>query len=173
MHKELGRDKKIITYCRSGHRSMAASILLCGLGFKDIYNLDGGILNWHYDLIKGIPEERPELITGKEGVGDILMLALMLEKGAFDFYSRAQEMIKDQQAVQAFQKLAGMEEKHIERLYVQYSQLLGEGTVPPLDQLKAEAGYMEGGITINEELIKIGETAANEAISNYLKNHEL
>ena len=67
-HAELERDKKIITYCRSGHRSMAASISLCGLGFENVYNLDGGILNWHYDVIKGIPEERPELITGKEDV---------------------------------------------------------------------------------------------------------
>nr|CBH39194.1 hypothetical protein BSM_26720 [uncultured archaeon] len=28
------------------------------LGFENVYNLDGEILNWHYDVIKGIPEER-------------------------------------------------------------------------------------------------------------------
>ena len=32
-HGELEKDKKIVTYCRSGHRSMGAAILLCGLGF--------------------------------------------------------------------------------------------------------------------------------------------
>jgi rhodanese-related sulfurtransferase len=32
-HSELEKDKKIFTYCRSGHRSMGAAILLCGLGF--------------------------------------------------------------------------------------------------------------------------------------------
>ena len=158
-HAELERDKKIITYCRSGHRSMAASISLCGLGFENVYNLDGGILNWHYDVIKGIPEERPELITGKEDVGDILMLALKLEKGAIDFYSKAQEKVRDKKAVQMFQKLAGWEEKHMERIYLQYSQLMGEDKLPPLERLKAELSsiYMEGGIKINEELIKIGE----------------
>ena len=31
------------------------------LGFKDVYNLDGGILNWHYEVIKGIPEERKHI----------------------------------------------------------------------------------------------------------------
>jgi len=39
-HAELERDKKIITYCRSGHRSMAANTLLCGLGFENVYNLN-------------------------------------------------------------------------------------------------------------------------------------
>ena len=28
-HGELEKDKKIIVYCRSGHRSMGAAILLC------------------------------------------------------------------------------------------------------------------------------------------------
>ncbi|NQE54980.1 Thiosulfate sulfurtransferase GlpE [ANME-1 cluster archaeon GoMg3.2] len=158
-HAELERDKKIITYCRSGHRSMAANTLLCGLGFENVYNLDGGILNWHYDVIKGIAEERPELITGNEDVCDILMLALKLEKGALDFYSKAQEKVRDKKAVQTFQKLAGWEEKHIEKIYVLYSKLMGEPKLPPLERLKAELSstYMEGGMKINEELIKIGE----------------
>ena len=28
------------------------------LGFENVYNLDGEILNRHYEVIKGIPEER-------------------------------------------------------------------------------------------------------------------
>jgi len=48
---ELDRSKKIIAYCRSGHRSMAAAIALCGLGFKGVHHLDGGILNWLYESI--------------------------------------------------------------------------------------------------------------------------
>jgi predicted sulfurtransferase len=31
------------------------------LGFENVYNLDGGILNWHYDVVKGIPEERKHI----------------------------------------------------------------------------------------------------------------
>jgi rhodanese-related sulfurtransferase/rubrerythrin len=154
-HEELDRDKQIITYCRSGHRGMAASILLCGLGFKRIYNLDGGMLNWHHEVIKGIPEERPELITGTEEVGDILMLALALEKGGFDFYTKAHETVKDQKAAEMFQTLARMEEQHMKRLYERYSQL-GQDMVPPIEQLKSEAGYMEGGIKISDKLVKLG-----------------
>jgi rhodanese-related sulfurtransferase/rubrerythrin len=155
---ELDRDKEIITYCRSGHRGMAASILLCGLGFKNLYNLDGGMLNWYHEVIKGIPEERPELITGTEEVGDILRLALSLEKGGFDFYTKAYETLKDQKAAQTFQTLAHMEARHIERLYERYSQLLGaSAAIPPIEQLKAKSGYMEGNIKIADELLKLGK----------------
>jgi rhodanese-related sulfurtransferase/rubrerythrin len=156
-HQELEKEKNIITYCRSGHRGMAASILLCGLGFKNIYNLDGGMLKWPYELVKGIPEERPELITGKEAMGDILKVALMLEQGAFDFYSKARELIKEQRAVEAFKNLAEMEAQHIERLSQHYSQLLGKGIEPPFEELKEGSDYMEGGLKITEELLKIGK----------------
>ena len=39
---------------RKGEMKLTCSIL----GFENVYNLDGEILNWHYDVIKGIPEER-------------------------------------------------------------------------------------------------------------------
>ena len=40
---ELDRSKKIIAYCRSGRRSMAAAIVLCGLGFEGVQHLGGGL----------------------------------------------------------------------------------------------------------------------------------
>lgn len=43
---ELSRDKKILVYCRSGHRSAQASEILVNNGFKQIYNMKGGITEW-------------------------------------------------------------------------------------------------------------------------------
>jgi rhodanese-related sulfurtransferase len=40
------KDKKIIVYCRSGNRSTSASRFLTSLGFKEVYNLQGGIRKW-------------------------------------------------------------------------------------------------------------------------------
>ena len=40
------KDQKVIVYCRSGRRSMLACQVLDQLGFKDTYNLEGGILAW-------------------------------------------------------------------------------------------------------------------------------
>ena len=164
---ELDRDKRIIPYCRSGHRSMAASTLLCGLGFSNVYNLNGGIRKWDYEVVKGTTEDK--LITGGEETFDVLIVALMLEKGALNFYTKAQKRVKDEKAAQVFQRLVAMEDTHLQRLYMRYSQLLWEmksflgasEELPSIDQLKDELStvYMEGGARINEELVKMGDPA--------------
>lgn len=40
------KEEEVIIHCRSGHRSMVACIVLEQLGFKNTYNLEGGILAW-------------------------------------------------------------------------------------------------------------------------------
>src|SRR5688500_13571859 len=40
------KDKEVIVYCRSGRRSMMACQMLDQVGFKNTYNLEGGILAW-------------------------------------------------------------------------------------------------------------------------------
>lgn len=40
------KEEEVILYCRSGRRSMIACLILDQLGFKDTYNLEGGILAW-------------------------------------------------------------------------------------------------------------------------------
>lgn len=40
------RDKKIVVYCRSGHRSITACNILSMEGFDDLYNLEKGIIDY-------------------------------------------------------------------------------------------------------------------------------
>lgn len=40
------KEEEVIVHCRSGHRSMMACMVLDQLGFKNTYNLEGGILAW-------------------------------------------------------------------------------------------------------------------------------
>ncbi len=40
------KDDEIIVYCRSGKRSAMAAQLLGQSGFKNVRNLDGGMLAW-------------------------------------------------------------------------------------------------------------------------------
>ena len=44
--EKLDKNSKIFVYCRSGIRSQKACNILDLLGFKETYNLDGGILEW-------------------------------------------------------------------------------------------------------------------------------
>lgn len=40
------KDEEVICYCRSGNRSMMASMVLEQLGFNNVKNLAGGIVAW-------------------------------------------------------------------------------------------------------------------------------
>lgn len=42
----LNKEQPFYLYCRSGSRSKTASRILSRMGFKEIYDLEGGILNW-------------------------------------------------------------------------------------------------------------------------------
>jgi rhodanese-related sulfurtransferase len=44
------KQKEVIIYCRSGNRSGQACLLLEPLGFTNVKNLVGGMLNWREKL---------------------------------------------------------------------------------------------------------------------------
>lgn len=51
---EIPRDRKILVYCRTGHRSTQASEILANNGFE-VYNMKGGIVEWTdagYEVVK-------------------------------------------------------------------------------------------------------------------------
>jgi len=40
------KQEEVIVYCRSGRRSLNAAMVLEQLGFSNVYNLEGGMLDW-------------------------------------------------------------------------------------------------------------------------------
>ena len=44
--RNLEKDKTYLVYCRSGNRSSSACGAMASLGFKNVYNLIGGIGAW-------------------------------------------------------------------------------------------------------------------------------
>lgn len=40
------KDQEVICYCRSGQRSMQATLMLGSMGFTNVKNLLGGMLAW-------------------------------------------------------------------------------------------------------------------------------
>ncbi len=40
------KNEEVICYCRSGQRSMQATLMLETFGFTNVKNLTGGMLNW-------------------------------------------------------------------------------------------------------------------------------
>jgi len=50
--QKLDRNKNYYLYCRSGNRSHHAGQLMKRLGFKNVYNLSSGIIDWNEPLEK-------------------------------------------------------------------------------------------------------------------------
>jgi rhodanese-related sulfurtransferase len=48
------KDEEVIVHCRSGRRSMMACMILDQMGFRNTYNVEGGILAWQakYPVIR-------------------------------------------------------------------------------------------------------------------------
>ena len=44
------KENEIIIHCKSGKRSMEAAMILEQMGFKNLVNLDGGIMEWRAQL---------------------------------------------------------------------------------------------------------------------------
>ncbi|MBS1496351.1 MAG: rhodanese-like domain-containing protein [Bacteroidetes bacterium] len=40
------KDEEVILYCRSGNRSTQACLMLESMGFKNVTNVAGGMLDW-------------------------------------------------------------------------------------------------------------------------------
>lgn len=45
--REVPKDQAIAVTCASGHRSAAASEWLVAQGYRQVYNLQGGLMAWH------------------------------------------------------------------------------------------------------------------------------
>lgn len=42
----VDKNARVFLYCRSGHMSTIAAEKLVGLGFTNVWNLDGGMIEW-------------------------------------------------------------------------------------------------------------------------------
>jgi len=161
---ELDRRKKYIVYSRSDHRSRAAAVELCVLGFADLYVLEGGAASWPYGTVPGVEKHHARLLGGAEWSKDILMLAIKLEKGSVEFYTRAAEKMKTTGSAELFRDLIGMEEKHMLMAYEQSTRFLGRGALPTLEELKRDlkVDYMEGGVQVDAMLASVEDRFDSE-----------
>ena len=137
-----------------GGRSRAAAQMLSGKGFKEVYNLKGGINAWEGHVAEG-PEEAGMLyLKGDETAAEIIILAYGMEAGLGSLYLKLAEMMDSPEVSRILTKLAGIEDKHKEKLYTVYNALY-----PGVRDIEAfEAGItedvMEGGLTTDEFLTK-------------------
>lgn len=53
--EELDPSKNYYVYCKAGGRSAQACSIMQQMGFKNVYNLIGGIMNWTGEIVTPAP----------------------------------------------------------------------------------------------------------------------
>lgn len=151
-YQELDPEKPTLVHCAIGGRSRVAAQLLTGQGFKEVYNVAGGIKAYKGEKATGPQELNLELIRGDESPQEVVILAYSMEKGLQTFHETAAAQTHDTDLAALCRQLAHFEELHEEKLAALYRQLEPGG--PDLAAMTAarEPALMEGGFKPQEYL---------------------
>jgi sulfur-carrier protein adenylyltransferase/sulfurtransferase len=152
---EIDKEKPVIAYCAIGGRSRVAAQLLNGYGFREVYNLKGGIKGWQGYKASGPEELNLDLVRGDETPAEIAVLAIGMEGSLIQFYQRLLGQAQDNDVKQLFSKMIEVSERHKQK-FVEFYQQLEPGK--DVAQLKSEvkADIMEGGFKIEDFIQKNG-----------------
>jgi len=125
---------------------------LAGKGFKEVYNLKGGIKAWQGLKAEGPAEMGMIPLSGDETESDIINIAYEMENGLEEFYSAVSDVTSDTETIDILAKLAKIEENHKQKLFDLYRTLN-----PGVDDKEAfeaniSSDRMEGGFTTEEFL---------------------
>ncbi|MBN1105146.1 MAG: sulfurtransferase [Deltaproteobacteria bacterium] len=145
-----------------GGRSRAAAQLLAGQGFRDVYNLTGGIKAWQGQKAAGPAELGMILLTGHETPTDILILAYGMEEGLRGFYETIAGKSQDEALSSLLSRLAGIEAGHKARLHRLYLTFDPGPREQEDFEDKVVSKNMEGGFT-SEEFVEHNKAALQSA----------
>lgn len=122
--------------------------MLVGKGFKNVYNLSGGIHAWNGLEAEGPVELNMDLINGDETPAQIIKLAYSMEESLGTFYRIAKTKTEDKEVIGILDNLGSIEEKHKDYLL----DLLKETEPAAREELTAarpESQILEGGFRMD------------------------
>jgi sulfur-carrier protein adenylyltransferase/sulfurtransferase len=156
--QELDPEKPVIAYWAAGRRSRAAAQILTGKGFKQVYNLKGGIAAWQGQAAAGPVEFGMLLLKGDETPQDIIYLAYGLEEGLRKFYAAASQLDLEKEVEDVLARLAEIEVRHKQKLFDLYKKVDSADTAIEEFEKKVNVELMEGGFNVDKVLDEISET---------------
>jgi rhodanese-related sulfurtransferase/rubrerythrin len=151
-YKELDPEKPTIVHCAVGGRSRVAAQMLSGWGFKEIYNLAGGIKAFQGHKATGPTELNLDLVKGDESPAAIIILAYGMEKALQLFYETLKQQSPDPTLQDLFGKLARVEVRHEQRLFEVYGQVASDGQDLATFESSIVPKTLEGGFDAEEFL---------------------
>ena len=142
---ELPPEQPVIVYCAIGGRSRVAAQLLSGLGFQDVYNLNGGIKAWQGIKAEGPKELHLDLVRGDETPAEIVVVAYGMETGLQTFYENMNQRLKDEKLEALFTKLTDIEENHKKMLFELHAKIEPPGKDLKTFEAEVTPTILEGG----------------------------
>ena len=124
--------------------------MLAGKGFKNVYNLTGGIKAWNGETAVGSQELGLELFNGKESAEETIIVGFGLEEGLREFYLTMKDTVDKKDAKDLFAKLADIEIHHQEHLLKLYSDVTGKPVTSEEFRSQTVEPAMEGGLTTSD-----------------------
>jgi rubrerythrin len=122
-----------------------AAQLLTGKGFKEVYNLKGGIQAWNGYKAFGPQELNMAMLRGDESAAEITVLAYGMEQALGVFYTTLSERTTDTELRGLFSNLAGIEQRHKEMLRALYAEINPAGADLKEFESLVDSKHMEGG----------------------------
>jgi len=151
-YEELDPEKPTLVYCAVGGRSRVAAQMLSGWGFKEVYNLAGGIKAYEGHKATGPVELNLDLVKGDESPAQIITLAYGMEKALQLFYDTLKQESPDQALQDLFGKLAQVEVRHEQRLFEVYGRVASGGADLATFESAIVPQTLEGGFSAAEFL---------------------
>jgi rubrerythrin len=130
--------------------------MLSGKGFKQVYNVSGGIKAWQSEVAVGPQDLGLDLFSGRESAEDILKVAYSLEQGLREFYLSMEEKAENSRVASLFSKLSEIEVKHQQSLLRAYNELGRENLTREEFEDMVATKAMEGGMTTDQYLALFG-----------------
>jgi rubrerythrin len=135
-----------------GGRSRVAAQMLAGRGFKQVYNVSGGIKAWKSKTAVGPQTQGMHLFDGNESATAFLVTAYSLEQGLQEFYQDMAGKSQDRAVQDLFGKLAAIEKKHMDQVFERYRDLADSSLSRQTFEDKITASALEGGMTMDQYL---------------------
>jgi rubrerythrin len=126
--------------------------MLSAKGFKEVYNLSGGIKAWDKETAIGPQDLGMEFFSGTENAEDTIIAGFGLEQGLREFYLDMGKKVSNTDAGKLFAKLAEIEIRHQEYLVKLYQEVTGKTVSLEEFAAKTVAPAMEGGLTTEQYL---------------------
>ena len=151
-YQKLDPEKPTIVHCAVGGRSRVAAQMLSGWGFKEVYNLAGGIKAYEGHKATGPMELNLDLVKGDESPAQIIILAYGMEKALQLFYETLKELSPDKELQELFGKLTQVEVRHEQRLFEVYRRVVSGGQDLANFESTIVPKTLEGGFNAEEFL---------------------